>query len=127
MTTNTELPGGLLSVGLPPIDILVRHGLSTDADDVPVMTQLGQNYPNPFNPETSIPFTLTSAGHVTLRVYDVSGRFVATLLDENRSAGEHVARWDGRDARGRASSSGVYFVRLQANGTTETRKIALLK
>jgi flagellar hook assembly protein FlgD len=64
---------------------------------------------------------------VSLAVYDVNGHFVATLLDENRDAGQHAARWDGRDARGRASSSGVYFVRLEANGSTETRKMVLLK
>lgn len=90
-------------------------------------TSLDQNVPNPFNPETSIPFSLSREGRVTLRIYDASGRFVATLLDENRGAGEHVARWDGRDARGRASSSGVYFVRLESNGATQTRKLVLLK
>ena len=101
--------------------------IPTAIGDTPTVARLGQNYPNPFNPETSIPFSLARAGRVRLRVYEVDGRFVATLLDENRSAGEHVARWDGRDARGRASASGVYFARLEANGTHETRKIALLK
>jgi hypothetical protein len=101
--------------------------MPTGVGDAPAAASLGMNYPNPFNPETSIPFSLANAGHVTLRVYDVSGRFVTTLLDENRGAGEHVARWDGRDARGRASSSGIYFVRLNASGRTETKKIALLK
>jgi len=126
MTTNTEIPGGPIDVG-PAYDILVRQGLTTDAGETPVVTSLGQNYPNPFNPETSIPFSLTRDGHVTLRVYDVSGSFVATLLDENRDAGEHVALWNGRTDAGAVAPTGVYFVRFQSNGVTETRKIALLK
>ena len=134
VNTNTQLTANPLDVGLPPFDI-VEQILYCPAGgcppvavgDTPRAARLGQNYPNPFNPETSIPFSLARDGRVTLRVYDVSGHFVATLLDENRAAGDHVARWDGRDARGRASASGVYLVRLQARGTTETRKIALLK
>ena len=62
-----------------------------------------------------------------LRVFDVSGRLVTTLLDEHRPAGEHVARWDGRDARGATAASGLYFARLEAGGRTETRKMVLMK
>ncbi len=127
MTTNVQIPGGPVGVGLAPFDILVNDGSTTAVGDGPAITSLGANYPNPFNPGTIIPFSLARAGRVTLRVFDVSGRFVATLLDQNRGAGEHVARWDGRDARGRASSSGVYFARLEANGTTQTQKLVLLK
>ncbi len=120
--------GPLNSAGGPDVYLLKYDADSATPVTVAFApTRLGQNYPNPFNPETSIPFSLANAGRVTLRVYDVSGRFVTTLLDENRGAGQHVARWDGRDARGRASSSGVYFVRLESDGTTETRKIVLLK
>lgn len=133
MNTNTELTAGPLDVGLPPFDIeevilyCPTGGCETAVGDTPAAARLGQNYPNPFNPETSIPFSLASGGRVSLKVYDVSGRLVATLLDENRGAGEHVARWDGRDARGRASSSGVYFARLAFGGETQTRKLVLLK
>jgi hypothetical protein len=127
LETDAQIPGGPIDVGLPPFDILVSQDWVTGIGDTPLATQLGPNYPNPFNPETSIPFVLGRDGRVTLRIFDVNGRFVATLLDENRGAGQHVARWDGRDARGRASSSGVYFVRLDANTMTATRKIVLLK
>ena len=88
---------------------------------------LAQNFPNPFNPATSIPFSLARAGAVTLRIYDVSGAHVATLVDEHREAGEHIARWNGRDARGKAAPTGIYFVRLEAAGVSETRKIAFVK
>ena len=127
MATNLEIPGGPIVVGDYPWDILVRHTSTTDASDTPVATALGQNYPNPFNPETSIPFTLARAGDVTMRIYHVSGVHVATLLDERRDAGKHIARWNGRDARGGSAPTGIYFVRMEANGVTETRKIALLK
>jgi hypothetical protein len=127
VATHGQIPNGPIDVGLPPFDVLVQGRTTTGVGDAPIASSLGQNYPNPFNPETSIPFTLGSDGRVVLRVFDVNGRLVATLLDENRDAGQHVAHWNGRDARGRASSSGVYFVQLQANGATETRKIALLK
>lgn len=133
MTNNTQILPNPLDVGLAPSDILdvllacPTGGCGTAVGDTPRAAQLGQNYPNPFNPETSIPFSLARAGRVTLRIYDVSGEFVATLLDENREPGEHVARWDGRDAQGRASSSGMYFARLESNGSSETRKLVLLK
>jgi hypothetical protein len=127
MTTGAEIPGGPIGVGLAPWDILVRDGSTTGVGDTPSVTTLGQNYPNPFNPETSIPFTLAREGRVVLQVFDANGRLVATLLDENRSAGQHVAHWNGRDARGRVSSSGVYFARLETRGSEQTRKLVLLK
>jgi hypothetical protein len=128
MTTNAEIPGGPIDLGLSPYDILVRKGASvTGVDDMPVATGLGQNYPNPFNPTTTIPFTLASAGRVTLRIYDVRGALVATLIDERRDAGAHVARWDGHTNAGAIAPTGVYFARLGYAGRTETRKIALLK
>jgi len=127
MYTNVQYPGGPIDVGLPPFDILVSVDWPTPVGDSPRATALGANYPNPFNPETSIPFSLASAGRVSLKIYDVSGRSVAQTIDHKPPPCEHVARWDGRDARGRASSSGVYFARLEANGTTETKKIALIK
>lgn len=127
MATNTEIPGGPINVGLSPIDILVQHGASTAASSMPLATTIGQNYPNPFNPGTSIPFTLARAGRVTLRIYDVSGRLVATVLDEHRDAGSHVARWDGRRDDAGVVASGVYFARIEADGETNTRRMVLLK
>jgi hypothetical protein len=127
MSTNTEIPGGPINVGYPPFDILVRDGPVTNADHAPVATTLGRNYPNPFNPATSIPFSLASGGRVALRIYDVGGRLVATLLDEQRNAGEHVARWDGRTDTGSIAPMGVYFARLENAGSAQTRKIVLLR
>ena len=96
-------------------------------DTPPARTTLGQNYPNPFNPTTTITFDLASPGYVRLDVFDVAGRHVATLVDGNKPAGPAEAAWNGRDTTGRPASSGVYFYRLLAGGTSQTKKMVLLK
>jgi len=83
--------------------------------------------PNPFNPSTRIAFTTGGAGPVTLRIYDVVGRQVCTLLAGPVAAGRHELTWDGRDARGGASASGVYFLRLESNGNAHTQKLVLAR
>ncbi len=127
MTTHSEIPGGPISMGEPPYDILVKTGATTGLEHAPLATALGQNYPNPFNPETTIPFSLADASRVTLRIYDVTGALVAALLDEPRDAGKHVARWDGRADSGLGAPTGIYFARLEATGMVKTRKLVLLK
>lgn len=84
-------------------------------------------HPNPFNPTTSFRYTLAAAAPVRLDIYDASGGLVARLLDGVQEAGEHEASWNGRDARGSAVNSGVYFARLESRGETQVRKIVLLK
>ncbi len=88
---------------------------------------LYQNSPNPFNPSTTIRFYLPERVHVTLGVYDVSGRSVATLIDGYRDRGAHAVEWNGRDARGGDIASGIYFYRLRAGKETVTKKMALLR
>ncbi len=75
---------------------------------------LRDNRPNPFNPQTQISFDLPSAGPASLRVYDLSGRLVATLVDAPLTAGSHSATWDGTDLNGQAVASGVYLYELRA-------------
>ena len=85
--------------------------------------ELLQNFPNPFNPETTINFQIPFASHVTLKVYDVLGREVATLVDEFKQAGTYV-----ETLHATSLPSGVYFYKLQtANGFSETKKLILLK
>jgi hypothetical protein len=101
---------------------------ATAADDVPVArTTLHQNYPNPFNPTTTISFELAAPGRIRLEVFDVAGCRVATLVDGMRAAGPSQAAWNGRDAVGQPVSSGVYFYRLLTGGTSQTKKMVLLK
>jgi hypothetical protein len=88
---------------------------------------LAQNYPNPFNPTTKIQFELPGRAEVELTIYDVGGRRVRTLFAGTLTAGSKQVSWDGRDFRGSAVSSGVYFYSLRAAGQTLTRKMTLVK
>jgi hypothetical protein len=108
----------------------LRSTWGTDVpDDVtPEPFGLFQNTPNPFNPKTTIAYSVPDGGgHVTVEVYDVSGRHVRTLVDEFQAAGERSVEWDGTDDGGAPMATGVYFYRLTAPGIEESRKMLLLK
>ncbi len=81
-----------------------------------------QNYPNPFNPSTVIRFTLSEAGHTSLKVFDLLGREVATLVNEHRTAGSHQVVFDAS-----ALPSGMYFYRLEAAGVSAIQKMVLVR
>jgi photosystem II stability/assembly factor-like uncharacterized protein len=91
-------------------------------DGKPTAVHLMQNYPNPFNPSTVIGFQIPVRGHVTLTVYDVLGRAVATLIDEIREAGSGKVVWNASGL-----PSGVYICRLQSGGLVETKKLVLTR
>ncbi len=93
----------------------------------PGASYLAQNFPNPFNPTTRIAFGLAAPANVSLRIYDAAGRLVRVLAEGARPAGNYSEFWDGRDSRGAAVASGIYFYRLTAGTFTETRKMALLR
>lgn len=99
----------------------------------PVAFELGQNYPNPFNPSTTIKFTLPSPGDggitlpTTLRIYNVLGEVVRTLVDEPMVPGVHHEVWDGKNDQGNKVASGIYFYRLRAGDFQHTRKMVLMK
>ena len=101
---------------------------ATTSSGMPRVFWLGQNLPNPFNPTTTIPYVVgPGGGHVTLRVYDVMGRLVATLVDETQPAGPKAIQWTGRDHRGSPVASGTYFYRLTGPGFEKTRKMTLIQ
>lgn len=89
--------------------------------------RLVQNFPNPFNPSTTIGFTLDKDMDVLLRIYDVRGRLVRTLLSGRQLAGSYQLSWEGRGDDGSMVSSGVYFYRLAAGEQREVRKMVLTK
>lgn len=96
--------------------------------DVPVkVLHLAQNHPNPFNPSTQFEYVIAGAGHVRIDVFDMAGRRVRTLVDEERSAGSHTAMWDGLDDAGNRAPSGTYFCRMSSGGETSSRKMTMIK
>jgi hypothetical protein len=100
--------------------------------NLPKGYSLFQNYPNPFNPATTIRFKVegerSKVPHpVTLKVYNILGQLVRTLVDEEKSPGSYQVIWDGKDQSGEEVSSGIYFYKLKAEDYTETKKMILLK
>jgi flagellar hook assembly protein FlgD len=85
------------------------------------------NYPNPFRTQTTLQFDLPEPVDVTLSVYDVMGRRVATLVQERLPSGSHDITWQGRGQNGQALASGVYFMRLTAGDRTATRRLTIVR
>ncbi len=96
--------------------------VSNEPEETPIDFELAQNYPNPFNPTTTIRFSIPAPTDVQLKVYDVSGREVATLTDGLLASGSHEVEWDARNF-----ASGVYMYRLTAGEFTSVKQLTLLK
>jgi len=95
--------------------------------EIPDKFELYQNYPNPFNPSTSITFDLPKDEFVTLKIYNVIGQEVRTLVNEFRNAGRYTVVWDGKDNFGKVVPSGIYFYRMTAGSFNKTMKMVLAK
>jgi predicted acyl esterase len=108
-----ELP--LLTGSLPKSVVL-------ESNDVPEKFNLAQNYPNPFNPTTDIEYAVLTAGHVSLKIFDVLGREITSLVDDVQQAGSYKATFNASNL-----ASGIYFYRLITNETVQTKKMMLLK
>ncbi len=106
-----------------------EDGLILDMDDEEIVTDysLAQNYPNPFNPSTTISFAMQKPGNVTIRVYNLLGQEIRTLIDSEITAGKHQVSWDGLNNTGIKAASGIYLYRMDADGQTFSRKMLLLK
>jgi 2',3'-cyclic-nucleotide 2'-phosphodiesterase/3'-nucleotidase/5'-nucleotidase len=89
---------------------------------IPTDYVLNQNYPNPFNPVTTIRFGLPERNHVTLKVYNILGQDVATLVDEVKPAGYHIIHWNAEKL-----ASGLYFTRMESGNKVRLTKMLLLK
>ena len=97
-------------------------GINIISSEVPQKYELTQNYPNPFNPATKFKFKIPGNSHVSIIIYDASGKIAETLVDEEMRAGIYEADWDGTKF-----ASGVYFYRIKTKDFSETRKMILLK
>jgi hypothetical protein len=108
-------------------------------EKIPIVFSLQQNYPNPFNSSTLIPFRIPSPQvnsswfivhrpiHTTLKVYNIRGALVRTLVDDKKTSGEYEVIWDGKNEKGDIVASGIYFYKLKAGDFSETNKMILLK
>jgi hypothetical protein len=130
-TYSTSLPAYTGSIGGFPVGDLnwfpdKKAAWVTDVKDMnnnsPVAFSLSQNYPNPFNPSTKITFSLKNSGLTTLSVYNILGEKVVTLINGNLTSGVHEVSFNASKL-----SSGIYFYRLESNGSNQVRKMMLLK
>jgi len=105
-------------------DLLLSMDVVSDVEDEiqPLTFQLKQNYPNPFNPSTKINYQISQNDFVSLKVYNILGNEVTTLVNENKPAGSYEVNFDAS-----LLSSGTYFYKLQAGSFVETKKMILLK
>ncbi len=151
LTTNSGIPLVYVNKGLPSYDVYaltvcganlvagtngsnvyyrplsqILTSVNRPGSDIPADFRLDQNYPNPFNPTTAISYRLSTISHVTLKIYDVLGREVATLVDGKETAGPHTVTWNAS-----RFASGVYFYRLMASSPQgnfiDTKRMMLIK
>lgn len=123
--SGTDTRGCALPAGLTRLPSHGNLEIAVGVAETPVPVrqfELAQNYPNPFNPSTVVSFQLPVNSHVTLKVFDVNGREVATLVDDEMAAGNHAVRFAPQDLAG-----GIYFYQLTAGKFTQTRKAILVK
>ncbi len=118
----------------PAVQVACPAGLSLDEgeewDDsweAPTTTALLGNYPNPFNPSTTFRYGLSEPAQVSLKVYNMLGQLVRTIVDEQQFEGYHEAVWDGRNDIGATVSSGIYIYRMNAGSFVETKRMLLVK
>ncbi|OGV22083.1 MAG: hypothetical protein A2499_03020 [Stygiobacter sp. RIFOXYC12_FULL_38_8] len=122
---------GIVQYRLKQIDFDGKYEYSDIVEvivETPANFNLAQNYPNPFNPETTISYHVQAAGNVSLKIYDVLGRELATLVNEYKQAGHYETKFNtGHFERSREMSSGVYFYQLRAGNFVDTKKFVIMK
>lgn len=115
-----------LSVAQDALEAFVKGGISQPGNKavsaVAVQSGLSQNYPNPFNPVTTITYAVSRPGRVSLKVFDILGRQVASIVNDEKTEGVYTEKFDASHL-----SSGIYFYQLLAPGVNETRKMLIAK
>ena len=94
---------------------------------IPQRHFLHQNYPNPFNPSTEIRIDIGDSEWVILSIYDITGKMITTLVDENKATGTYNVTWNGKDQNGNVVSAGIYLYRLQIGNTSLVKKMTMIK
>ena len=123
----SEIPDTLRTIDFSyPLDV----GDDQAPDALPKNYTLEQNYPNPFNQSTELRYYIperVKSSSVSMKIYNLLGQWIKTLVNERQTPGEHSVIWDGKDESGREVSSGIYFYRLEAGNFKLTRRMVLLK
>ncbi|MCH8288497.1 MAG: T9SS type A sorting domain-containing protein [Candidatus Marinimicrobia bacterium] len=126
--TDTELAAGNVTMTVEFEELFVFVGVEDGPlAQMPSDYSLGQNYPNPFNPSTTIAYDVPAASNVSINIYDMLGRNVITLVNEQKNAGSHTVEWNGKNSSGIQVTSGIYFYRLEAGQSAITKKMLLLR
>jgi hypothetical protein len=116
----------ILGVSVPPGSV-PEEPTAKPVVALPETYALYQNYPNPFNATTSIRYALPEDGRVSLKIFNILGQRVVTLVNERQPVGNYVVSWDGTNGSGSEVSSGIYFIRMEAGDFSRARKIVLLR
>jgi hypothetical protein len=131
LTENITLPPGEFRIYTTTKLPTPEPGILSDVESiesvVPVEYSLEQNYPNPFNPSTQIRYSLVSPSFVSLKIYDVLGREIKTLVYQNQVSGVYEVNWNGEDELGNKVSTGVYIYHIDAGDFVQTKKMMLIK
>ena len=102
-------------------------GIEDENPQIPLVFSMKQNYPNPFNPKTEICFDLPESEHVVLKIYDILGSEVCTLINKEYAAGRYKIHWDGRDNTGNSMSSNIYIYHMKAGSYHAVKKMLLMR
>ena len=127
LISNNYIFAGTYSYSLWRRSLSDIIGLKQISEIVPAVYSLHQNYPNPFNPSTKIRYKIKDSRFVTLKVYDILGKEIVTLVNEKQSPGEYEVPFSINQFSGYQLPSGVYFYQLRAGDLVETKKMILLK
>ena len=109
------------------IEVSTLTGVGNPVNGVPTTFAISQNYPNPFNPTTNIDYAVSGQSFVSVKVYNLLGQEVRTLVSEEKGVGTYTATWDGKDNVGKEVPSGMYVYKMLAGSFSETKKMMLLK
>ncbi|OQY38844.1 MAG: hypothetical protein B6226_03035 [Candidatus Cloacimonetes bacterium 4572_65] len=100
---------------------------NSDESPLPVITELKGNYPNPFNPETTVRYAVKENGQVSLKIFNIKGQLVKTLVNQEVKAGNHAIVWNGKNSFGTDVATGIYMYRLETKTYNQTKKMMLMK
>jgi len=137
LATKSESTSGLMrGISLIAGEVMTTDGkisriasMEVKEQETPVVyrDKLWDNYPNPFNPITTIRYSVSKECRVSLKIFNVRGQLIRTLVDGQKKMGEYEVKWNGTNNKGNGLASGVYFYRLEASNFIETKKMVLLR